>query len=143
MNPDIAKVINTTQWFMVLASPPLYQTLARTADPEHLVRLTDVWIAYAERGDCYHHAEFAPVPYEQRVPLARSLRSLLAAWSPPDLSPAITEAARAVLHAEGLKAPDMGGWDALKIDSEDPLADILLWPEGVPALLRRAAQGRR
>jgi hypothetical protein len=48
-----------------------------------------------------------------------------------------------VLHAEGLKAPDMGGWDALKIDSEDPLADILLWPEGVPALLRRAAQGRR
>lgn len=137
LNPDIAGVINTTHWIMVLASPPLYRTMKREAEPAHLVRLVDVWIAYAERGDVYHHADFAPVPYEQRVPLARRLRALLAEWRPPELPSEITEVARAVLHAEGMKPPQKDGWDATAIDPEYPLEDILLWPEGIPALLRR------
>ncbi|MFS8065543.1 MAG: hypothetical protein ACMG6S_04140 [Byssovorax sp.] len=132
---DFSDVMNTKFWLMVLAAPPLYRTMERVAVPDHLARLIDVFISYAERGTRYSKAEFEPVPREQRVPLARKLQALLLDWTPPDLPPEITEAARDLLHAEGLAPPD-GGWDALQISGPDPVEDILLWPEGVPALLR-------
>ena len=131
---DWADVFNVLQWLLVLASPPLYRTMKRRAEAAHLIRLLDVYITYAERGSRYLDESFAPVPYEQRLPLAQQLRTLLGAWTPPDLPSEITEAARALLHAEGQSPPE-GGWDALEITGAEPVEDILLWPEGVPALL--------
>lgn len=138
---DFSDVVNTKYWLMVLAAPPLYRTIERVAVPDHLVRLIDVYISYAERGTRYSKAEFDPVPREQRVPLARKLQALLLDWTPPDLPPEITEAARDLLHAEGLAPPD-GGWDALENSGPEPVEDVLLWPEGVPALLRHEKERR-
>lgn len=137
---DYSDVANAKYWLMVLAAPPLYRTMERVAVPDHLARLLDLYIAYAERGTQYSEAEFDPVPREQRVPLARKLQALLLDWTPPDLPPEITEATRNLLHAEGLAPPD-GGWDALQISGPDPVEDILLWPEGVPALLKKEGAG--
>ncbi len=47
----------------------------------------------------------------------------------------MTDIARELLHSEGLSAPE-GGWDALGVAGPEPLEDLLLWPEGIPALLR-------
>jgi len=132
---DFADVLNTLHWVMVLASPPRYQSMRRVADPEHLVRLLDILIAYVDRDARYLQAEFEPVPYAQRGRLARDLRASIAGWTPPDLPPEMTEIARELLHAEGLSAPE-GGWDALSVARPEPVEDLLLWPEGIPALLR-------
>lgn len=137
---DFSDVLNTKYWLMVLAAPSLHRTMERVAVPDHLARLIDVYVAYAERGTRYFRGEFEPVPREQRVPLARKLQALLLDWTPPDLPPEITEAARDLLHAEGMAPPD-GGWDALQISGPDPVEDILLWPEGVPALLKKEGAG--
>jgi hypothetical protein len=139
---DASDVINTTFWLGVLASPPLYRTLGRTPIREHLLHLMDIYIAYAARDGRYGPVEHQPVPYERRVPLAARLRALLETWTPPELSREITEAARDLLFAEGHTAPD-GDWDKLTITGPDPLEDILLWPEGIPALLREQAEELR
>jgi hypothetical protein len=133
---DFSDVLNTWYWIMVLAAPPLYKTMNRAVNPAHLVRLMDIYIAYAKRGTQYLKAEFTPVPWEQRAPLARQLRARLADWTPPELPTEITEAARDLLHAEGQKPPE-GGWDALQDSGPEPVEDILLWPEGIPAMLKR------
>lgn len=133
---DFSDVLNTWYWIMVLAAPPLYVTIKRVVDPAHLVRLMNIYITYAARGTQYLNAEFTPVPWEQRAPLARKLRALLADWTPPGLPTEITDAARDLLHAEGQKPPD-GGWDALRDSGPEPVEDILLWPEGIPAMLKR------
>ena len=94
---DWADVLNVWYWLMVMAAPPLYCAMKRRVETDHLVRLLDVYIAYAERGSRYLGASFEPVPYEQRLPLAQKLRALLGAWTPPVLPSEITEAARALL----------------------------------------------
>jgi hypothetical protein len=137
---DFSDVLNTWYWIMVLAAPPLHGTLKRAVDPAHLVRLMDIYIAYAARGTKYLKADFAPVAWEQRAPLARKLRALLVDWTPPGLPIEITEAARELLHAEGQKPPE-GGWDALRDSGPEAVEDILLWPEGVPAMLKRGGDG--
>lgn len=140
-NIDTADIINFSIWLGVLAAPHLFRSIGRTVDPVHLAGLLDVWIAYVDRGDRYQQAMFSPVPYEQRPELARRLRGLVAAWRPPELPTEITEAARALLHAEGLKSPQGAGWDELTFELEDErVEDILLWPEGVPRLLRQAKE---
>ncbi|MFS8071177.1 MAG: hypothetical protein ACMG6S_32820, partial [Byssovorax sp.] len=62
------------------------------------------------------------------------LRALVEGWTPPALPMEITEAARALLFAEGRKGPSEG-WDALPDDLDE---EELLWPEGVPALLKQS-----
>jgi hypothetical protein len=83
-------------------------------------------------------AKLTPAACERRVVLARKLRDLVAAWTPPELPAEITDTARALLDVEGLKPPGGRGWDEMDFDLEGlPVEDILLWPEGVPVLLRR------
>ncbi|MEO7592267.1 MAG: hypothetical protein ABI134_13715, partial [Byssovorax sp.] len=77
-----------------------------------------------------------PVSYERRESLALKLRALVDDWAPPALPKEITEAARALLFAEGRKGPPEG-WDALADDLDE---EELLWPEGVPALLKQSAR---
>jgi hypothetical protein len=139
---DYADVMNTTHWLMVLASPPLYRTLGRIPSREHLLHLMDIYIAYVEHDGRYSQQEHQPVPYERREPLAAKLRALLETWTPPELPSEITEATRELLWAEGRTPPD-GGWDNATITGSDPLEDILLWPEGIPLLLREQAEERK
>lgn len=138
---EIGDVHGFLIWLMVLASPPLYRTLVRIPDRDHLLRLLDTFIAYAARG---HHVTSVDPPTTLRLAerdgLARSLRVLLATWTPPVLPGAITDAARDLVEAEGLCAPE-GGWDNLKHDKPYPLDDVLLWPEGIPVAQRGAAPG--
>jgi len=144
VNVDFADIINFSLWLGVLAAPHLYRTIKRQVDPRHLTSLMDIWVAYVERGDCYWDRSKSTLKrLAQRAPLARKLRALIAAWTPPGLPAEITETARALLDAEGLSPPNGRGWDELEFDFEgDPMEDMLPWPEGIPARLRREKTGR-
>lgn len=130
---DLAEVVHAVQWIVVLAVPRLFLGLTRTPPRAHLLALLDTFVAYARHDGRYSRPEFEPVLYERRESLALRLRALVEGWAPPALPSAITEAAREVLLAEGRRGPPEG-WDALPdaLDEEE-----LLWPEKVPALLRR------
>jgi hypothetical protein len=120
-------------WIEVLAIPRIFRGLGRIPPPEHLINMVDIFLAYIRRGKPDTEPTFHPVPYERREPSALRLRALLEAWTPPELSQEITEAARELLYAEGLNPPE--GWDQLP-DPEPPIAQKLWWPEDVPAPLR-------
>jgi hypothetical protein len=138
---DTFVIMGTATWLGVLAAPHLYRGLARGVDAAHIGALLDFWIAYVDRGDRYTSAMFEPVPYEQRPALARRLRELVATWTPPDLPAEITEAARALLHAEGLKWPQGTSWDDASFDVGDrPLESYLIWPEQLPTIMLEPAE---
>lgn len=136
---DFGDISSTVIWLMVLASPPLYRTLARTPERDHLLRLLDKLIAYAARGEHITSVKTfrrRDLRLDQREALARKLRALIEGWTPPalpGLPGGITDAARELVEAEGIRPPD-GGWDALAHDRPGLLEDILLWPEGIPAM---------
>jgi hypothetical protein len=72
------------------------------------------------------------------VVLARKLRDLVAAWTPPELPAEITETARALLDVEGLKPPGGRGWDETDFGPQgSPVEDILIWPESISMYFRR------
>jgi hypothetical protein len=133
---DVAKVVQALQWIIILAVPRLFGVLTRTPPREHLLDLLDTFVSYVRHDGRYSRADFEPVPYERREALAMSLRALVECWSPPALPMEITEAARALLFAEGRKGPPEG-WDALAEDLDE---EELLWPEGVPALLKQSGR---
>jgi hypothetical protein len=129
-------------WLMVLASPPLFRTLRRMPDRDHLLHLLDTFVAYAARNDHVVHVKWSPrrwVRHSEREALARKLREILATWTPPELPQEITDTARELVEAEGMRPPE-GGWDNLEHDKPYPLEDVLSWPEGIPVVLR-ALQG--
>ncbi len=129
-NVDTAAIINFSIWIAVLAAPHVYRTLRREVDPAHLTPFLDIWIAYSERGDHYQTKKLTPAACERRVVLARKLRDLVGAWSPPELPAEITETARALLDVEGLKPPGGRGWDETDFGEHgSPIEDILIWPE--------------
>jgi hypothetical protein len=140
---NVADVFNTIHWLQVLASPHLYSLLRRTPPREHLQHLLDVYLAYVARGDWYRRAAHRETFAAQRATLAPRLRALMETWTPSELPPEITDAARALLDAEGVEQP-AGGWDAFVSRAAEPLDDVLLWPEGIPLVQRAlAAAGRR
>lgn len=137
---DVAEVTAAINWLRVLASPLLARSLRRRVDRENLIRLLDVYIAYAERGDWYRRSH--DEDHERlvrRTPLGRELRRMIAGWSPPVIAPEITDAARALLAAEYVDSPP-AGWDAFSNETEIPLEDVLMWPEGIPRALRALAE---
>jgi hypothetical protein len=142
MPTDLPALVITQGWLEVLAAPHVYRALQRPVEPGYLTRLLDLWIAYVDRGDTYMGtlpAEFAR-PDPKRPALARKLRALLQVWVPPDLPAEITKAARALLAAEGFKKPNVGrgtSWDdfAFSLDEGQSLESILIWPEGLAAIL--------
>jgi hypothetical protein len=131
---DFGDVVNTITWLQVFAIPHIFCSMNRMPPREHLERLVDIYIKYVRHDGRYMSPEFEPVPYERREPVALKLRELLEAWTPPDLPAEITEAARALLYAEGMNPA--GGWDSLS-DPDFRPEEHLLWPEGVPALMAR------
>jgi hypothetical protein len=99
---DALAILCIDDWLTVLAAPIVYASLKRPVEPEVLLRLLDIYIAYVDRGDYYL---FDHTPEPNRPALARQLRELIAGWTPPELPAEITEAARALLYAEGHKEP--------------------------------------
>ena len=137
-NVDTAAIINFSIWIAVLAAPHVYRTLTREVDPAHLTPFLDIWIAYSERGDHYQTKKLTPAALERRVVLARKLRDLVAAWTPPELPAEITETARALLDVEGLEPPGGRGWDEMDFGLEgSPVEDILIWPESHSTYFQR------
>ncbi|AUX30409.1 MULTISPECIES: hypothetical protein [Sorangium] len=130
-------VINVTYWLWAFASPRVYSRFSRVPPRDHVLRLLDIYISYVEKGGRVATPQFQPVHYERRLPLAMRLRELLEQWTQPELPQEIVDISRALIENEGIKAPACG-WDAY----EDPEArgikyeDSLLWPEGVPAILK-------
>jgi hypothetical protein len=130
---DTLAILYTQAWLHVLAKPHEYRALQRPVDAAVkgvLLTLLDAWIAYVDRGDWY-----LGNPEGDRPALARKLRALLEAWTPPELPAEITEAARAVLDAEGATKHwrEKGGtWDdATVTDPTRTIDSFLLWPEGL------------
>lgn len=135
---DTLAILYTESWLGVLARPQAYRALQRPVDAAVkavLICLLDVWIAYVDRGDWYLYGD---PPEEDRPALARKLRALLEAWMPPDLPAEITEAARALLEAEGAKKRRLeegGTWDDGSFGDPTRTVDsFLLWPEGLAAV---------
>jgi hypothetical protein len=131
---DLDALVCTWVWLGVLARPQDYRALQRPVDAAVkalLLCLLDVWIAYVDRGDWYVSRD----PEGDRSALARKLRALLDAWTPPDLPAEITEAARALLDAEGEKKWRLEtgrSWDDTSFGDPDRTIDsCLLWPEGL------------
>ncbi len=106
---DWNTIVHTVHWLRVLATPRFFHGLGRVPSREHLLGLLDIFLAYLRHDGRYVSAEFEPVPYEQREPLARKLRALIEAWTPPGLPQEIVETARALLHAEGVREPAQAG----------------------------------
>jgi hypothetical protein len=136
---DWVDVIQATTWVKVFACPRLFAQLQRTPPREHLLRLLDIYDAYLQHDGRYSHADFQPVPYERRCALAARFRALVEQWTPPDLPAEMTQVARELLHAEGEASPP-SGWDEYAAkETPYPVEDCLLWPEGVPAILKAKA----
>lgn len=124
-------------WLLVLACPRMFHRMARRPTREHLLKLVDDYLPYArsERQQrSWKHGSRFEVDRERRQMLAARLRELFTRWSPLELSPEITEAARALLDTEG-NDPPPGGWGNLR-DPDVPPEEILLWPEGMTAIVR-------
>ncbi|MGK4003772.1 hypothetical protein WMF31_14165 [Sorangium sp. So ce1036] len=133
---DVVDVFNVIHWLGAFASPRVYQAFSRTPPRDHILRLLDIYIAYAKRGA--HHAvpQVEPVLLERRLPLALRLRELFEAWAPPALPREAVEISRALMECEGFEPPACG-WDAYEAPAQGGITyeDALLWPEGVPAIL--------
>jgi hypothetical protein len=146
-NVDSLAILYTDNWLTVLAAPQAYRLLQRPVEPAHLLRLLDIWIAYTERGDHYMSATPEPQSGAPRPALARALRALIAAWTPPELPVAITEAARVVLQAEGSvpRETAAAGWDSYTWDLSDgrTLESYLSWPETEIMLEEAGDAGQR
>jgi hypothetical protein len=74
-NIDSLAILFTDDWLTVLAAPHIYRSLQRPVEPAFLLRLLDIFIAYADRGD---HYIFDRAPDPDRPALARQLRNRLA-----------------------------------------------------------------
>lgn len=130
---DWADVGNCILWLEMFAAPHLFQGMRRIPPHEHLLRIMDTYLAYVRHDGRYMQPQFEPVPYERRELLAQKLRALLESWTPPTIPENIVDTARALLYAEGLDPRE--GWDHLSPPGFKP-EEHLLWPEGVPALLK-------
>jgi hypothetical protein len=113
----------------------------RTPTREHILRMVDMYLASVRRDKQRPKPQFEPVPYEQREPLTLRLRALLETWSPPGLPAEVSDAARAVLYASGIKEPD-DGWDNA-YGSDIRMEDHLIWPENVAAWMETVENRRK
>ncbi len=112
---DFARTAVAVGWIQHLAVPSAWaQVWPKITEPigAFLCRQVDQFLQYAARGGRCAQPDFEGAPYDERVPRARHLRELLQAWTPPELTEAIIQAARDALYADGMCPP--GGWDSLR-----------------------------
>jgi hypothetical protein len=146
-NPRVEEIADAFQfhmWLHVLACPKIFHQMTRKPTREHILSVHARYLPYARsrRARVDQQGYFVTRGDEDlREKLADHLRELLEAWTPPELPLEITETARALLDAEGIEPPE-GGWDNIQEDPSYPIEEGLLWPEGVPALLKRQASNK-
>jgi hypothetical protein len=140
---DVEHAMQYADWLRVFANPRIYHAMARKPTREHILHLHDRYLPYARSKHALKEQQGYScfnVDEERRELLADRLRTLLETWTPPELTPEIVETARELLIAEGQEAPDEGwdevSWASLGHDPDDPPEDYLLWPEGIPAVLK-------
>lgn len=100
--------VNAIGWLTQLATPEAWAVTHTQIDPpvrDFMIGMVVRFIAYARSGAHDTKSQFHPVPLEERVPRAERLRALLEEWTPPELTDAISQGARDVLYAEGLRVP--------------------------------------
>lgn len=146
-NPRVAEVNYATHfhhWLYVLACPRMYREMPRKPTREHILHLHERYLPYA-RSKREHVDEQGYFVFrgdeQRREELADRIRELFERWDPQELPAEITETARALLDAEG-EQPPPGGWDNLTTQPDYPPEDIIMWPEGIPALLREQASNK-
>ncbi|WP_437915535.1 hypothetical protein WME73_10255 [Sorangium sp. So ce302] len=134
---DTVDAINATYWLWAFSSPRVYGTFSRVPPRDHILRMMSIYISYVKKGGRHTAPQFQPVHYERRLPLALRLRELFEQWTQPELPQEVVDVSRALIEYEGIKAPACG-WDAYEDPEEDGIKyeDTLLWPEGVPAILK-------
>jgi hypothetical protein len=126
---DYADIFHFQQWLFVLACPPLLKRMRRMPTQEHLLIMLDAYLPYArsERRLKYGNKIWYPDP-QKRQARALALRAAIERWSSPEISPEITQAARALLREDGNTETDEE-WDAYVDEDERPPEDSLVWPE--------------
>lgn len=146
-NPRVEEIVDACHfhdWLHTLACPRVFHQMTRKPTREHMLHVYARYLPYArsrrEWVDVQGYFIFRG-DEDLREKLANRLGQLFETWTPPDLPPEITETARALLESEGIEPPE-GGWDNFQIDMRDPVEECLLWPEGIPLLLKRQASNK-
>jgi hypothetical protein len=141
-NPRVEEISHAFQfhmWLHVLASPRVFYQMTRKPTREHMLSVYARYLPYAQsrRARVDQQGYFVTRGDEElREKLSNRIRELFETWNPPDLPKELTDAARALLAAECIEPPECG-WDNVQVDPNYPPEECLLWPEGVPALLKR------
>lgn len=132
-NPRTAETMNTIPfevWLQVLARPHLFQMLTRPVSQEHLLMLCDAYMPYARsRRELAKEQGYISDSKDELLftELAERMRRLLADWSPHNLTPEITDTARALLAASGAyKVVDLDFTP--KLDPGQTIDDLLIGP---------------
>lgn len=136
-SPDLIGAWHFLNWLLVLACPRMFHQMVRRPTREHMLKLLNDYLPYArsERQQYFwKYGSRFEVDRERRQMLAGRLQKLFMEWSHPELTPEITEIARALLDTEG-NDPPPGGWGKLQ-DPDVPPEEILLWPEGMAGIAK-------
>ena len=99
---------NAIGWLTQLATPEAWAVSHTHIVPpvrDFMIGMVTRFIEYARSGAHDTKPQFEPVPLGERVSRAEHLRALLEDWTPPELTDAISQGARDVLSAEGLRIP--------------------------------------
>jgi hypothetical protein len=146
-NPRIEEIADAFQfhmWLHVLSCPRIFHQMTRKPTREHMLNVHARYLPYAQsrRPRVDQQGYFVTRGDEElREKLANRIRELFETWNPSELPQELTETARALLAAECIEPPE-GGWDNVQVDPNYPPEECLLWPEGVPALLKRQSSKR-
>jgi hypothetical protein len=146
-NPRVGEIADACQfhdWLVVLACPRIFHQMTRKPTREHMLSVYARYLPYArsKRALVDRQGYFVFRGDENlREKLAGRLGGLFEAWTPSELPPEITETARALLDAEGIE-PAEGSWDKVQVDPNYPPEECLLWPEGIPLLLKRQSSNQ-
>ncbi len=135
-NPRVAAIPNAMpfrDWLHVLARPHLFQMLTRQPSREHLLMLCDAYLPYARsRRELAKEQGYISDTNDELLAteLAERMRTLLEDWSPHNLTPGITDTARALLSADGSYAVvDLDFTPELELG--ETLDDNLIWPSSL------------
>lgn len=132
-NPRVHEIGNAFPfrgWLHVLARPEVFHALTRQPSREHLLLLCDAYMPFArsrrEHVDEQGYISGADEPLA--CELAERMRSLLEAWSPPDLPMEIVETARALLHADRSSLGVLDWKKGPDLDPGQTVDDTVVWP---------------
>jgi hypothetical protein len=126
LTAQIEAMLAFTGWLQVLARPETFKMLTRWPPPSHLLRLLDDYLPFARERQA-SAATRGDMSGARAVDLMSQVRSLLESWSPPALPVELTEAARALLVADGSYAA-FDWHQAPDLPEGGSIEQALVWP---------------